>query len=153
MTYRTYFDGACQPVNPGGTASYGAVIFDDDRRIWECSEIYSPPEGREHETTSNVAEYLGLLAVLNYFLERRMTGETIVIHGDSNLVIQQCFGTWKIKKKGRLYEGMALEAREKLREFADITGRWIPREENSIADQLSKAELKKKGIAQHVQPE
>jgi ribonuclease HI len=52
--YIAYFDGACEPVNPGGTASFGAVIFEDDRQIWECSDLYQPPEG--HQTSNNVAE-------------------------------------------------------------------------------------------------
>jgi hypothetical protein len=32
-TYIAYFDGACEPVNPGGTAAYGAVIMQEGRPI------------------------------------------------------------------------------------------------------------------------
>jgi ribonuclease HI len=143
--FTAYFDGACGPTNPGGIVSYGAVIFESEKRIWECSEVYSPPEGREKETTNNIAEYLGFLAVLDYFLSRNLAEESILVRGDSDLVIQQCFGTMEIKKKGRLYEALAAEAKEKLTQFSRMTGRWIPRADNSIADELSKIGLKKVG--------
>lgn len=42
MSYICYFDGAYEPVNPGGTASYGAVIHHNKERVWECSEGYLP---------------------------------------------------------------------------------------------------------------
>ena len=35
--YLAWFDGACGPVNPGGTATFGVVVKDDRR--------YRPPEG------------------------------------------------------------------------------------------------------------
>lgn len=33
MTYIAYFDGACEPVNPGGTASYGAAIYENQQLV------------------------------------------------------------------------------------------------------------------------
>jgi ribonuclease HI len=138
VRFIAFFDGACT-TNPGGTASYGAVIIEGKKVVWKCSQSYSPPEGRETETTSNVAEYAGILAVLNFFIENGLTAERIVVQGDSDLVIKQCFGNWQIKKKGRLYENLADEVRAKLQEFKAISGRWIPREQNTIADELSKA--------------
>ena len=39
-TYIAFFDGAYEPVNPGGTSSYGAVIVQDGQHIWECSESH-----------------------------------------------------------------------------------------------------------------
>lgn len=36
-----FFDGCCEPVNPGGTAAYGAVILKDGKKIWEASELAS----------------------------------------------------------------------------------------------------------------
>jgi hypothetical protein len=40
------FDGCCEPVNPGGTASYGAVVFMDGKRVWDCSELFVPAARR-----------------------------------------------------------------------------------------------------------
>ena len=60
-----FFDGCCEPTNPGGTASFGAVVFRDGVRVWECSRLFRPAKGRESETSNNVAEYGGFLAILD----------------------------------------------------------------------------------------
>ena len=148
--FECWFDGCCEPVNPGGTASYGAVIFENGERVWQCSEIFYPVSGREKETSNNVAEYAGFLSILNYFIAHEQTGAAILVHGDSKLVIEQCFGTWRVKKGH--YVPLAKEAREKIKRFRQLVGKWIPREENGIADELSKAELIKAGVEFRIQP-
>lgn len=137
-----YFDGACEPINPGGTASYGAIIFIDDQRIWECSKIYHPI--KKGQTSNNLAEYSGLIAILDYLMEEAHFLSEIKIYGDSKIVIEQMKGTWKIKKG--LYVPLALMAKKKLRFFKKLTLQWIPREQNSLADELSKAELIKMNV-------
>jgi ribonuclease HI len=150
--FECFFDGACEPINPGGTASYGAVIFDAKGiRVWECSEFFAPEKGKEHETSNNVAEYSGLIAILEYFIEQGSNESTILVRGDSNMVIQQLFGTWMIKSGH--YAPLAQKAVQLLDKFPKIFGEWIPRERNSIADELSKAKLKKAGITFRMQPE
>src|ERR1700722_12348836 len=137
-----FFDGCCEPVNPGGTASYGAVVFVDDQRVWECSELFVPILGREKETSNNVAEYSGFLAILEYLLASDLQKESITIHGDSKLVIEQMLGNWKMR--GGFYIPTALKAKATLKKFKKKPRlQWIPRDENDIADELSKAELKK----------
>lgn len=149
--FLAYFDGCCEPINPGGTASYGAVVFDRGQRVWECSELFLPQPGRERETSNNVAEYSGFVALLEYFIRAELQKEGIVIHGDSKLVIEQTFGDWKIH--GGYYKPVAEKARELVKRFANIEGKWIPRDKNDIADELSKAELKKAGVEFRIQPE
>lgn len=145
-----YFDGCCEPVNPGGTASFGAVLFRDGERIWECSEIFYPLRGRERETSNNVAEYCGFLAILEYLIRQGLRLEQINLYGDSNLVVQQMNGRWRIKRG--YYVEKAREAKKLLEQFPNLTLNWIPREENSIADELSKAELLKAGVQFKIQP-
>jgi ribonuclease HI len=48
-----WFDGSCEPVNPGGTAFYGAVIVIDGEAT-ELSVIADP--ATVEITTNNVAE-------------------------------------------------------------------------------------------------
>ena len=146
MTYIAYFDGACEPVNPGGTASYGAVIYEADETIWECSEVY----GQGKLMSNNVAEYAGFIAVLEWFIEQELCDAEIVVKGDSMLVINQMFGSWKIKSG--LYAPLAKKASELLSRFIDIKGEWIPRDLNDVADELSKAALKKAGVKLRLQP-
>jgi ribonuclease HI len=150
--WTAYFDGCCEPVNPGGTASFGAVVFDPEGvRVWECSRLFIPIRGRERETSNNVAEYGGFISILEWFLENGLQKEKIVVYGDSNLVIQQQFGDWRIKKGH--YVPHALRAKEMVKQFKKLDGQWIPREENDIADELSKAELLKAGVVFRIQPE
>ena len=144
MMVEAYFDGACEPFNPGGTAAFGAVVFKDGQRIFERSEIFRPPPGKEAETSNNVAEYLGLIAALDYLRQQGMTGEYITIKGDSMLVIKQMQGQWRIKKG--FYVPLAIDAKHMLSNFPNVRFEWIPREQNELADELSKRELKTNGI-------
>lgn len=152
-----YFDGCCEPVNPGGTAAFGAVIMRKGERIWEWSEIFRPRYGHERKTSNNVAEYLGFIAILKYLKMMNLNTNLIRISGDSRLVIYQMFDPpgggkrWWIKRG--LYVPHARRALELLKKFPNATGRWIPRDENELADELSKRELKKAGVTFRLQPE
>ena len=155
---KVYFDGCCEPVNPGGTAAYGVAIYNDFQRIWEESRVFVPKAGRERETSNNVAEYSGFIAALDWLLKEKLENESIQVYGDSMLVLCQMlmddptYGIrWKIKKG--LYKPLAHKALRLLKKFPNIRGQWIPREENSIADELSKAELIKRGVQFKIQPE
>ena|ERR1700722_416634 len=147
-----YFDGACGPVNPGGTASWGAVAYRlaPKRRgvappprtailLWQGHGVYDPPV--PGETSNNVAEYLGFLAVLNWLSGNwEQWTEPAVVRGDSKLVIEQMSGRWMIKSG--LYRPHAVEARSMLATFSrPPTLQWVPREENVEADRLSKLAL------------
>lgn len=152
-----YFDGACEPVNPGGTASFGAVVFKDGLRIWELSKLFVPVKGKERMTSNNVAEYSGFISILEYLIANKLQDEKITIYGDSMLVLCQClmddprYGVrWRVK--GGFYVPFAMKAKKLLKKFPNINGRWIPREQNIIADELSKAELIKAGIQFRIQP-
>lgn len=147
---KAYFDGCCEPVNPGGTASFGAVIYKGRKRVWECARLFKPIPGREKETSNNVAEYAGFIAILEYLLEHNLQGEIITVFGDSNLVIQQMFGNWKMHEG--FYIPLAVKAKNLVKLFPNMRGEWIPREKNGIADELSKAELIKAGVEFRIQP-
>ena len=134
-----YFAGAYEQVNGGGYTAYGAIIAQDGKQIWQCSELFYPGQGKEHEISCNVAEYCGLIAVLQYLLHIGAQNERIMVYGDSQLVIQQMFGQWKIKSG--IYVPYALKAKELRQTFSNLSGQWIPREQNTIADALSKAPL------------
>jgi ribonuclease HI len=147
-----YFDGCCEPVNPGGTASYGAVVFVSEKRVWECSELFVPIPGKEKQTSNNVAEYSGFLSILEYLLANDLDGMPAKIHGDSKLVIEQMQGNWRMRKG--FYLHVAKKAKATLSRFRrEPELIWIPRDLNDIADELSKAELKKAGVEFRIQPE
>lgn len=152
-----YFDGACEPVNPGGYAAYGVVILKDKKEIYRTSEIFVPQKGREKETSNNVAEYSGFIKILEWLIENKLHKQKIIVRGDSMLVLCQMLmddptwhKRWKIKRG--FYVPLAYKALELLQKFPNITGHWIPREENNLADELSKAELIKAGVTFRIQP-
>lgn len=141
IDYIGYFDGACGPRNPGGHIGFGAAVYRGSKLLWETSEYRAAGP----DNSNNVAEYMALNVLLDWLLNKRLGHSGILLRGDSNLVINQCFGTWK-RKRG-LYRPFAEQAQQKLQYFSSITGEWIPREQNVYADALSKRELTARGIA------
>lgn len=127
-----FFDGACYPVNPNGTMGIGCMVLIDKETDVPHTQTFPPEEGN----SNNVAEYMALSWVLNFLIENNLTDKKIFIYGDSNLVISQMNRQWKIKKG--LYFEYAMECFDLMNKFKDITLRWIPREENTWADNLSK---------------
>jgi len=145
-----YFDGCCEPVNPGGTAAYGVVILKNRQKIWETSKLFVPQRGREKETSNNVAEYSGFKAILDYLIAHDLTKSQIVVYGDSKLVIEQMFGSWRINFG--YYVPIAKICKAMIKQFPYLTGKWIPREENFLADELSKTEILRAGVKFRIQP-
>jgi len=137
-----------------GPSGYGCVILDGSKRIWDLSGLIEASP----TNSNNQAEYLAFNNILDWFIDYNLQTESICIYGDSKLVIEQMFGKWKIhgvdsnKPKG-LYADHAVVAREKLKQFSRTKGFWIPREENSLADELSKRALKLAGVEFRIQPE
>ncbi len=130
-----WFDGACEPVNPGGTASFGVIVKGEDGTVLlrEHGVV-----GKGDAMSNNVAEYSGVLHILKYL--RSGPPGRVTIHGDSNLVINQLNGKWRIKKG--LYLAIATETKELLAHLRglgwQISFCWIPREQNEECDALSK---------------
>lgn len=140
-----YFDGCCEPTNPGGHAAWGAVLFLGSEKIWE-SQGYC---GFGPKMSNNVAEYSGICAVLE-----RLQGESLacLIRGDSKLVIMQLQRKWKIN--GGLYFPFYKQAKALYEPIKDrITFEWVPRERNDLCDYLSKGVLKNKNVKFRIQPE
>jgi ribonuclease H / adenosylcobalamin/alpha-ribazole phosphatase len=83
--------------------------------------------------TNNVAEYEALIAGLELALEHGVTEVTVAL--DSQLVVSQVKGEWKIKND-RL-RALAVRARSLMDKFEDATIDYVPREKNVRADQLA----------------
>ena len=128
--FDVWFDGACGPVNPGGTAAFGYAVYENDVKIAEgCGVI-----GRGPSMSNNVAEYCGVIEAAKY-IRTIAPGSVVRFHGDSNLVVQQLSGKWKARQG--LYMPYHHEARQLCTELK-ASFHWIPREKNAEADALSK---------------
>ena len=142
-----FFDGACEP-NPNGTASYGWVIKIDGKTHASDNKILGTGEGM----TNNVAEYNGLINALEALACIKTKDETINIFGDSNIVCNAVSKTIKGTVGKKKY--IAHKKFPHLRKLLDkvivlLNGynfeiQWIPREENTEADDLSKRHITNK---------
>jgi ribonuclease HI len=127
-----HFDGACQPPTDRGIAAYGFTV-EGPGLDFEESGLATPPYS-EH-STNNVAEYAGAIAALEWLLRNEYRGRVIVF-GDSELVIRQMTGEYEVRAEhlAAYHDRLAQLAGQ----FAAVEWRWIPREQNTRADQLSK---------------
>lgn len=112
--------------NPG-PAGCGAVITDKDGNVLKKLKKYIG------ETTNNQAEYQALILGLEE--AEKMGAETITCYLDSLLVVEQLNGKWKVKK-------VELKPHfEWIRRFVfehpDTRFHHIPREKNTLADQMA----------------
>lgn len=84
-----YFDGACEPRNPGGNMGIGACIRCGNGELFAYSDFV--PAARHN--SNNVAEYMAFEKLLDFFIEKKCSNQRIFIYGDSKLVIEQMFGS------------------------------------------------------------
>ena len=126
--YEIYCDGASRS-NPGD-ASIGVSINKDKVEIDTIKKKIGI-------NTNNVAEYLGLIAALEYCVENKVNNVRIFL--DSLLVVQQVNMEYKVKSKKLQthYE----ESLKLIEQIEDIEIHHIRREFNSRADQLANEAL------------
>ena len=125
------FDGGCTK-NPGGIATYGYIIKDA-----ETKEVIKKDSGevcRGETASNNIAEWASILNALKHLKSIDYFGK-LEIFGDSQLVIRQLLGEYKVRKETLLpYYKESMSILENL----DWSAAWIPREENSECDEISR---------------
>lgn len=124
-----YCDSLCEP-NPGKMEG-GIWAKDETDKVLFMENI---PMG---SGTCNQAEYFALIKLLEKL--KKVIGDTkphpkIIIHSDSQLMTKQLTGVWKVTKGDikLLYRKAML-----FRDTFPFDIRWIPRENNAIADALA----------------
>ncbi|HJR45896.1 MAG TPA: ribonuclease HI family protein [Actinomycetota bacterium] len=125
MKASLYADGGARG-NPG-PAGIGAVLRD------ESGEVIGEIAQGIGEATNNVAEYTAVITGLEMALERGVTD--IDIYLDSELVVSQLLGKWKIKKD--TLRPLAVKARALMNRFDSFTLSHVARELNADADKLA----------------
>jgi ribonuclease HI len=122
-------DGASRG-NPG-PAAYGVVVRDAEGAVVaELSE-------RIGDATNNVAEYAGLICGLIECLS--LGGREVTIHSDSELMIRQLEGAYKVKSANlQPYHTLATRL---LAKFDRVRLVRVPRSQNTEADRLANAAL------------
>lgn len=126
-----YFDGLCEP-NPGGVATYGFVIKRDGKKIHEGHGLAGTP--KTPQATNNVAEYTGLIRALEWLRSQKIK-EPVVVRGDSDLIIKQVRGEYKVKSP--LLAPLHGQAAALMDKLPEVTLEWVARERNADADRLT----------------
>ena len=105
------------------------VLYDQQsgQEIWSGSQLI------EQQATNNEAEYLGLLTGLQSALALGV--KRIQVEGDSELVIKQVNGVYKVKAEN--LKGLYSEVINVMQKFDWYQISHIPRKENSRADELA----------------
>lgn len=120
-------DGA-SAGNPG-VMGIGVAIYSNDKLIHMFYQTCA-------EGTNNEAEYLAIIQALIRFKELNIQCKNILVCSDSEVVICQLNGEYKVNHDHlyRLYNSVQALKKEL---NCKISFRWTPREENKIADALA----------------
>ena len=119
-----YTDGGARG-NPG-PAAIGIVIYDSLQKEMQRHKEYIG------ETTNNQAEYKALIKALQMAL--KMGAQTLVCYLDSELVVKQMQGHYRIREEGIAM--LTTEALKLISKFKQVEFIHIPRAKNKLADQL-----------------
>lgn len=125
MHATVWFDGACLG-NPGPMGA-GVVVECAGRR-----RTLAKPLG---VGTNNRAEYEAAIAGLALALAMGATSATL--HGDSQLILRQLAGDYKVSNEA--LKPLHAQARALMAEIGRVRLEWVPRDRNTEADALSKA--------------
>lgn len=133
MKGTAYIDGSCSG-NPGD-AGYAVILRGESGLELEAVGRFI---GR---ATNNVAEFTGLLACLQLAARHQMTDVTI--HSDSQLLVNQVLGIYKIRQPHlqRIHDRILEAAHSASIHFTLV---HIPREENKEADRLARRAVRLK---------
>jgi len=129
-----YFDGASRS-NPGPAGA--GWLVQSDQGLQQTGTHYLGI------ATNNEAEYKGLVLALEWLIEHCDPSNCqITIKGDSQLVIKQLCGEYTVRASNlRKFYSRAITL---LRKFKKWNASWVPRSENTIADELANSALDKR---------
>lgn len=123
--------------NPGPAAC--AFVIESSGKILHKGSLFLG------KTTNNLAEYQGVLTALKYLVDNPtlLTGNTVTFYLDSELVVRQLLGLYKIKSE--VLKNVNQEIKKLISTIEiDIIFKNIPRTQNKIADFLVNRELDKR---------
>lgn len=146
VRYNLFFDGACSN-NGKKNSKMGAGVY---------IEIYKTKDSKPQIVeyckflgrggTNNEAEYTALYLGLNIIFNKlnATLDDKIYVYGDSNLVIKQVTGEWQCKAENLLWYNLKIMSYKDIQK-KNLIFKHIYRENNEIADELSKKGLSMEG--------
>ncbi|MFH1284066.1 MAG: ribonuclease H [Candidatus Peregrinibacteria bacterium] len=138
-----YTDGSC--IGNPGPGGWGVIILKNGKKI--------NISGGEPDTTNNRMEMTAIVNALKWLRvssglsHEELVNYKILIHSDSNLLIQTLNNGWKKKANTDLWAEI-----DKLRAWLDIDWKWVKahatNKYNNMVDALALAEAKKQKTSQ-----
>ena len=125
--------------NPGGLVGFG----------WHCVETGDESCGVAYQggdsATNNASEWMAAAAALIYVLGQYYDiTDTVTIRSDSELLVNQLNGVWRVKhanlKPIAAIVNLLIEELESRN--MTVVAEWVPRDQNRIADALSRQTVK-----------
>ena len=124
-----FADGACEPRNPGGYATWGWIARQGKQRIASGRGCVGYGPGM----TNNIAEYQACIEAVTWTINNQH--KCTSLYTDSMLVVEQVNGRWRTRKPHLRVLCAQLQT---LLNSLGCTITWIPRLENQQADTQSK---------------
>jgi len=122
---RLFTDGASRG-NPGQAGAGAVLLTENGEELATCSVYLGT-------CTNNVAEYKALVIGLEEALRQGCSELTVAL--DSELIVRQIQGRYKVKNEGLL--PLFQQVRERLTRFGKWSVTHVPRAQNARADQLA----------------
>lgn len=152
MKVTIFCDGLTEPVNPNGYGCVAFVAFAGEvsgrkyaNRPEPIHQSYACIARPGMNVTNNVCEYRAVRGALRWLVSNTHKSlkdcDEIEIRTDSQLVVKQVAGDWATNADHlRVFRD---ECRELLKQIKINTRLiWIPREENDVADALTRVAYK-----------
>jgi ribonuclease HI len=147
MKVVVFADGLTEPTNPNGYGCCAFVVFPQEvsgrKGAQRPTPIHSshaciarPGQG----VTNNICEYRAVRGALRWLIENTHTKlkdcQEVEIRTDSQLVVKQVSGEWATRADHlRVFRD---DCRRMLDQLGKVRLTWIPREENDVADALTR---------------
>lgn len=130
--WHLFVDGAAR--NNPGAAGIGVHLLHGDSSVIKTGFFVG-------QATNNQAEYLALLVGLILLQEKRKPSETLLISSDSELIVKQIKGLYRVKQVElqKLYDQVIA-----LLSVIPYTIEHIPRSKNAVADACANMGIDKK---------
>lgn len=126
----SWIDGSFKNDYGKHTMGIGVILKENNKVLYSYSG-YIQGQG-----SSNKAEYLALIHLLNYLIDNKINDE-VIIRSDSRLLVNQMNGWWGLGSG--TYIDAANEAIDLALKLKNIKFKWTSRTNNKEADKLSKS--------------
>lgn len=138
--YVCYIDGAVNSQSQEVSASVSFVVYLDEEEYYKHSYVI-PKELSVNETTQNtsshMAEYQALIILLRSLANKILDPKSakIVVYTDSEVLKGQYYAEYRVTSE--IQKGLRREVFELAKNFEDVIVKWIPRDENQLANDLA----------------